>query len=84
MSIYVKMLSIATSGGGSVDGKIDLHVVECETQDQADQIVKAAKGGRMGEMSQIRQVMHRPRDTDQTKVTLQKFSELTGEGDQCG
>lgn len=74
MSIFVAMNDNFMSGWGPAKGKINVYVVECENQAQADQIKRTA--AEREEMTRVRQVMHRPRNTRRVLVSLKHFSEL--------
>ncbi len=74
MTVYVKMEDTFFSGWGRSEGKTNLFVVECDTQEQADQICKAAAG--RSEMGTTRQLEHCPKDSHQVLVSLEHFNNL--------
>ena len=74
MSIYVKMKDCFFSGWGRSEGKVNLYVIECDTQAQAKQIKRAA--GQRGEMTQVKILGHCPKGSHHVLVTCEHFNDL--------
>ena len=74
MSTYIKMVDNFFSDWGRAAGKTNLYVIECDTQEQADQIKVAAE--RRPEMDRVRQVAHEPKSNGAILVTLTHYNSL--------
>ena len=74
MGIYVVMTDNFMSGWGPAEGKRNRFVVSCDTDKQADQIIRAAN--ERSEMSGVGVVSVEPRDTNMDLVTLRQFHTL--------
>ena len=71
---FVTMRDNFMSGWGPATGKNNLWCVECDTQEQEDQIIRSAE--RRDEMSNIRLLAHPPKNTDTVLVTMKHYNEL--------
>ena len=75
MTIFVTMNDKFMSGWGGAQGKINKYVVECESREQADQIVAAAR--RRSEMKHISMTTKLPKySPSKYVVSMRKFDEL--------
>ena len=73
---YVAMTDKFMSGWGMAKGKRNTFVVECDTQEQASAVFKAAED--RSEMSRVRMVRTLPRNSSGVLVSVRHFSELGG------
>lgn len=75
--IYVHMTDNFMSGWGGAEGKTNKYVIECDTQEQADQIEKAART--RDEMSKITVSADLPYwSPDKVVVSQKPYSDLGG------
>lgn len=74
MSIYVKMKDrFLGQWREDIDGKNSVFVVECDTQEQANQVVRVASD--QNEMSGIKQVIHCPKSSERSHVSVKHFND---------
>jgi|TARA_R110000851_G_scaffold9579_3_gene35554 hypothetical protein len=72
MSIYVRMKDKFFSQWGKAEGKTSVFVVECDTQEQAAQVMRVASD--QNEMTNIRQVVTKPKTTRSTHVSVKHYN----------
>ena len=72
--VYVRMTDTALSGWGDAAGGKSVYVVECDTSDQVDQIMKAAEA--RPEMKRIQFCLHKPRARNGNVISLRHYNDL--------
>ena len=76
MTLFVRMTDKFLSGWGQAEGKTNVLVVVCDSQDQANQIEFAARG--RSEMEKIATLDQFPPPKDGILYTCRHYNELTG------
>jgi hypothetical protein len=74
MTFYVQMTDKFMSGWGLAKEKLNIHVIECDTREQADEIKAAAQS--RSEMSQIMVVRTAPKDRTGAIITRRHYDRL--------
>jgi hypothetical protein len=74
MSIYVRMTDSFMSGWGKSQGKSNVHVIECDTRAQADEIEAAAN--QRTEMNRVMIVSTKPRARKGVIYTRRHYNDL--------
>lgn len=74
MTLYVRMTDAAMSGWGGAQGKKNVFVVECETEEQADKIITAAE--KRSEMKNVQLCLHFPRTRSDVVYTHRLYEQL--------
>lgn len=74
MALYVRMTDSSMSGWGGAQGKKNVYVVECETEEQANHIISAAE--KRSEMKYVQLCLNFPRPRPNVVYTHRLFSQL--------
>lgn len=76
MTIYVSMIDTFMSGWGEAQGENNLHVIECETLDQAEAVLKAAKDRKETEYVSVSTKFPNKRVNRYVRLTQSNFNDL--------